>query len=407
MSPQRPRASAGRVATAVAVVAFAGAALMLQASCARSVDSDVPSDPSLVASGAKNPVALAVCVATECPAPWATCPDVPGLCTTNTNNDVLHCGSCDGECPAQPASHHATSLCANGKCAIACEELSADCNHDPSDGCEVLTADDPNNCGGCGIVCKTGADAGGAGDAGDAGDASSASTGGDPAICWKGACGCPKGFTQCGNECKNLEADDLNCGACDKKCVPPKSDDPEWKCGPLIQPPSTEWSCGGGCHISCKALFGDCNFDMCADGCEIDEHSDPNNCGACGHKCDANQNCVDGTCMCPAGTVLCDDRCVDVNVDPDNCGACGNGCLGAEGDGANGSPTCTKGRCGYVCYAGYANCNSRLDDGCESKVSSDPLNCGACNVKCDVAQGQPCVEGACLTKPCGPAAGTF
>lgn len=369
-----------------AAIVFASAAvtLTLQASCARSVTSDLPSDPTLVAPGAKNPVALTVCVATECPAPWATCQGGGGLCTTNTSNDVQHCGSCDGECGMQPASHHATSVCADGKCTIACDELTADCNHDASDGCEVLTSDDPKNCGGCGVACK-------------AGD-----------ICWKGACGCPSGFTQCGNDCKNLDSDEDNCGACEKKCVAPKGDDPEWKCGANIQPPSTTWSCeGGGCKISCTALFGDCNFDMCSDGCEIDEHTDPLNCGGCGHKCDANQACVDGACMCPAGTVLCDNHCVDVNVDPDNCGSCGNGCLGAEGDTANGSPTCTKGRCGYVCYAGFANCNSRLDDGCEANVGSDPLHCGSCSTKCDAAQSQPCVLGACLTKPCGPGPGTF
>src|SRR5690348_17036445 len=108
------RASSSAVVFASA--ALASAALMLQASCARSVTDDGPSEPSLVAAGAKNPVALSVCVATECPLPWATCQGVPGLCTTNTSNDVQHCGSCDGECPGQAASHHATSVCADGKC---------------------------------------------------------------------------------------------------------------------------------------------------------------------------------------------------------------------------------------------------------------------------------------------------
>jgi hypothetical protein len=38
-------------------------------------------------------------------------------------------------------------------------------------------------------------------------------------------------------------------------------------------------------------------------------------------------------------------------------------------------------------------------------VSSDPRNCGACGVRCDLSIGQPCVDGACLEAPCdtGPA----
>lgn len=368
---------------AAALLATAVVTLTLQASCARSVTSDIPSDPAFFGANTKNPAPLGVCVSTDCPAPWASCPG--GLfCKTDTSRDVGNCGACGNECPTQPSSHHATSVCTGGKCAIACDELAADCNHQDSDGCEVLTGDDPLHCGGCGNVCKTGD------------------------ICWKGACGCPTGFTQCGNECKNTDHDNLACGSCDTKCVPPKSDSPEWLCGPNKQPPSTEWTCsGGGCHISCMHLFGDCNFDLCADGCEVDAHNDPLNCGGCGHKCDAGQDCMDGTCMCPPGTVRCDNRCVDVNVDPDNCGACGNGCLGAQDQSANGSPTCSKGRCGYVCYAGFANCNSRLDDGCEANVANDPLNCGGCGTKCDAAQSQPCVLGQCLSKPCGPAAGTF
>lgn len=358
-------------------------ALTLQASCARSVASEIDSDPLLVSPNAKNPVPLTVCVATDCPPPWATCPG-GGLCTTDTSRDIQHCGSCGTSCPKQPSSHHATSVCADGKCAIACDELSADCNHKASDGCEVFTGDDPNNCGGCGLACKAGE------------------------LCWKGACGCPSGFTQCGTECRNLESDNYSCGACDKKCVAPKSDDPEWKCGPDVQPPNTIWACGSGaCKLACEPFYGNCDDNLCSNGCETDERRDPLNCGSCGHKCGANQDCVDGTCICPPGTTRCGKRCVDVNVDPNNCGECGNFCPGAGGETENGTPTCAGGKCGYLCYTGFADCDGRINNGCEVNIGSDPSHCGGCATKCDAARSQPCVLGQCLTKPCEPGHPTF
>ncbi len=367
------------------VLATSALMLTLQASCARSPSASADSDPLLVAPNTGKPTPLTTCIATDCPPPWATCPgDGAGLCTTDTSRDIANCGACGNECPHQSPAHHATSVCSEGKCAIACDELSADCNHIQADGCEIYTGDDPLNCGGCGHACKTGE------------------------ICWKGACGCPNGFAVCGTECRNLDADNQSCGSCDKKCVAPPGNDPEWICGPNVQPTSTGWSCQtGGCKMTCEALFGDCDGNLCANGCETDEHTDPLNCGGCGHACAAGQDCVDGTCICPAGTTRCGKRCVDVNVDPDNCGACGTGCPGAGGDGENGTPTCTGGRCGYLCYAGFADCDGRINNGCEVNIGTDPQHCGGCNTKCDASRGQPCVLGQCLTKPCQDGPGTF
>lgn len=364
------------------VLAIAAVTLTLQASCARSVASEADSDP-LLSSQDPNPTPLTVCVATECPAPWATCPG-GGLCTTNTSRDIEHCGSCGRACPDLQRSLHATAVCANSKCTLACDELSADCNHDDRDGCEVFTGNDPKNCGGCGKVCKAGE------------------------LCWKGACGCPSGFAECDGECRNLAADNFACGACGSVCVAPKSDDPEWKCGAAVQPPNTDWGCAGGaCKLTCKASFGNCDDDLCSNGCETDERTDRLNCGACGHACDANQECVKGTCVCPSGTIRCNDRCVDPNVDVNNCGACGNGCPGAQDDSANGTPICSGGKCDYLCFAGFADCNHRINDGCEVNIGTDALHCGSCSTKCDAARSQPCVLGQCLTKPCEPGPGTF
>ncbi len=358
-------------------IAIVGAGLLLlQAACARSVNDGLDDDIGRLAPTSTLPP-LAACIATECPAPWASCGDV--LCGTDTSRDVNNCGGCGDACPKLQSSLHATPLCSNSACTFACDPYFADCNHAAFDGCEVSASDDPANCGGCGIACA-------------AGD-----------ICWRGACGCPKGFTACGKECKNLQVDDEACGSCGNECKAPAANDTRWICGPGVQPYHTEWRCTeASCQIQCKGLSGDCNDDLCADGCETDLDDDPKNCGACGHACEANQECLQGACICPAGTTRCGNRCVDVAVDLDNCGACGNSCPGANDATSNGTPTCNGGHCGYTCYPGFADCNGRINDGCEVDVGKDPKNCGGCGTKCDQQLKQPCIGGVCLTKSCDP-----
>ena len=68
--------------------------------------------------------------------------------------------------------------------------------HAECDGACTRVVDDPDNCGGCGIVCE----------------------GDDP--CVGGTCGCPfEGYTGCDREyCADLERDESNCGGCGIAC---------------------------------------------------------------------------------------------------------------------------------------------------------------------------------------------
>jgi hypothetical protein len=52
--------------------------------------------------------------------------------------------------------------------------------------------------------------------------------------------------------------------------------------------------------------------------------------------------------------------------------------------------------CGIQCAAGYANCNKDAKDGCEVKLASDALNCGACGKSCN---GGTCAGGTCQPAP--------
>jgi hypothetical protein len=98
------------------------------------------------------------------------------------------------------------------------------------------------------------------------------------------------------------------------------------------------------------------------------------------------------------GKTLCPGpRCVDLLNDPDACGACNAACRPA---GPNQTRACEKGLCVYGCAPGFADCNGDPADGCETNLDAHPANCGACGHACDVAAGQPCVEGKCLTVPC-------
>lgn len=345
----------------------------LAAACARSGSGDGGDDQQFSPTGAAP---LEACIQTECPAGWGSCGTGP--CTTDTTKDLANCGGCGQACPQPQTSFHVTSICNRGHCAFACNNLYGDCNFDMGDGCETSLADDPKHCGACDHKCQ------------------------DGEICWRGACGCPAGFSTCGGECKNLAKDNGSCGACDTSCQALPTNDPAWICGPGVQPPQTTWGCDGGCKLTCENKWADCDHDFCGNGCEAFIDSDPKNCGACGRACNANQQCVNGECLCPGNLTRCGSRCVDTSVDIDNCGGCGNSCDGASDESAHGAPTCAGGKCGYVCYAGFADCNKNLYDGCEVDLRSDQQHCGSCGTSCDVARGQPCVLGKCLTKPCDP-----
>jgi hypothetical protein len=158
---------------------------------------------------------------------------------------------------------------------------------------------------------------------------------------------------------------------------------------------------------SCDLVDQDC------DG-RVDETfnlgTDEQNCGACGTRCGAGQQCCGGMCRnigsdpahcgecnrtCGAGTSCCSGSCDPTNTEV-SCGGCGISCNANED--CCGGTTCTDvdttnncGGCGIACTAGQACC---ADGGCTDLGT--PLNCGGCGDAC--GPGQDCCEGQCMLR---------
>jgi hypothetical protein len=308
-----------------------------------------------------------------CEATLATDPHNCGRCGVACGTNIsCVAGECTGPCAC--SLPHATGTCANGGCAIAsCDPGFADCDGVASNGCETNIATNVNNCGLCNNACMLP---------------------NAQADCAKGTCAvaaCQVPFADCNGAASdgceaNLQSDAANCGACGQACG---------------GAPNAGAACSAGaCTFVCDSGFGDCDRNA-ANGCETDLTSDPVNCGACGNSCaqaNAPGTCMNGVChcvlSCSPGFLDCDGNCANgcetnAATDPNNCGACGNVCRLP-----NATPTCTAGACAInICIAGFGDCDFNAANGCETNLAFDPKNCGACGVAC--APGIACVNGVC------------
>jgi len=287
------------------------------------------------ASDARADTGGAVCPDNTCAPHFEDCDmDASNGCEANLNADPHNCGGCGDDCgdagpdgEALPA--HASPFCSDGGCDWWCPpvpgvgEVYKRCK----DKCIPFVCD-PYNCGDCGILCPKD----------NLGNR----------VCDVGTCGCPfgtvdcDGVPECGQECKDLDHDAMNCGQCGRQC--PND--------PALAPFHETYTCNGpnpdgglpDCVRVCVTqpgnLWLDCNGDMLkapasGDGCETFGWGSVTDCGACGNACKPGEVChpinatsIQQECGCPKPLDYCPSApyCRNLDSDPYNCGACDHVC---------------------------------------------------------------------------------
>ena len=155
----------------------------------------------------------------------------------------------------------------------------------------------------------------------------------------------------------------------------------------------------GVCVPGCNPAHACATGQTCCTGSCVDTRTSATACGSCTHVCStvhATPTCAAGACVeqCAAGFGDCDtnrDNGCETNIvgNPSHCGACGVTCSLAHA-----SATCASDRCAVVmCSAGYQDCDHNALTGCEAALTTDVLNCGACGNAC--LAGQSCNAGVC------------
>ena len=334
----------------------------------------------------------------KCPAGQTAC---GGACV-DTASDPNNCRFCGVRCPTGASCTPAGCQCPAGQADCgggACVSLSADpncgacghacgllgtcstltvpascdcgtyakCGPAASPECVDVNANDPFNCGDCGILCGQG------------------TCGGTPQICT-----CDAGWTRCdpaNPRCVDLLADEQHCGDCAIACLAGETCC-AGACVNTLTDPSNCGACGNACAGGQICSNGHCcpgGDTWCGTSC-VDTASDPMNCGACGVRCGLGM-CVGGACGCNAGATFCaaaNPRCVDLMTDERHCGTCVTTCSGNE--------TCSLGKC---CATGSTNCSGTCVN-----TSTDVANCGTCGHACP--GNHVCSAGVCTCPPTAP-----
>ncbi len=373
-----------------------------------------------------------MCEIGACDAGYGDCDfDPDNGCESNFINDPCHCGDCDTDCHKA----HTDAFCNGGNCNIqGCDQGYADCNLDASDGCETDVGTDMNNCGGCNLkcdfshaseTCTNGQCVFGACDPGYADcdhdpsngcEAKLDSDGGNCGMCGT-ACNLPHATSSCSSGTCKIDTCDTNYADCDGDAANGceiKIDTNLNHCGGcdvVCDFANANQVCLGGVCVldTCQHGFADCNNDT-SNGCEVNILTTHDDCGGCGNVCNvsnATSNCVNGTCemgTCNIGFADCDhdasNGCeANLKTSLDDCGTCGTVCNFPDAQESCNNGVCVMG----ACFPGFANCNGNPADGCETNTQTSMGNCGGCGKVCDYAHAsEQCLAGTCVLGACDP-----
>jgi Stigma-specific protein, Stig1 len=201
-----------------------------------------------------------------------------GVCATSCGSGEL---DCNGTC-IDPSTNNtycdATGDCQGANAGSTCGGGTVCAG---SDGCQPTCQDTMVECNGTCIDPSTNNNYCGA--SGDCMGSNAGSACGSGYVCSGSACvvTCPSGEIDCNGQCIDPNRDNTYCGAT-TDCV---GSDAGSACG-------SGFVCdgSGACALTCQSGLTDCN------GTCTDTDFDPNNCGACGSACDANEACNVGVC---------------------------------------------------------------------------------------------------------------
>src|SRR6185369_5155442 len=205
-------------------------------------------------------------------------------CETDTSSSQTHCGACTGSTVnCDTVFPHSGGQCTNSVCVLkpsSCATDYANCNNQPSDGCESNLKTDVNHCGTCPVACST----------------TGTTTAGT--ACSSGVCApnCKGTLLACGtpqNGCTfDSATDENNCGGCNKVCSTASSAHVDSGGNQCLS---------GACNPSCASLYDVCDGNP-NNGCEKSVAGDASNCGACNVTCgtahtNSAPSCSSGSCM--------------------------------------------------------------------------------------------------------------
>ena len=320
--------------------------------------------------------------------------DCHGNCVDPTK-DVNNCGRCDKDCRDE-LKFTTGVACSSGACTYAaCLDGYGDCDGKPENGCEADTQNTAETCGGACTNCRQ------------------AVQNVDSVSCAAGACqygNCSRDLGDCdGDRSNGCEAYVLGAvTTCGGQCV---------DCSGTVSNVSNASCSGGFCDYDvCQAPYVDCDGNR-RNGCEANVDHDVTACGlscvdcmttvknANGVACNAARCGYNGGCA--PGGADCDGK-------PENgCEAdatalltCGPTCVNCQLKVQHATPMCNGTSCGYsgACQAGWGNCDSKPENGCETDVYNSVGACGPscvdCNAQLQHAAGRSCTTGTCKFTGC-------